>query len=84
MSKVDAMRALREARFAARPTSPTRQRVAVQAAPPAAGKAKAAVTEQVPAAETSDGLCGHRNIGGRSCTREADHQKTGTKSHRYG
>ena len=79
MSKVDAMRAMREARFAARPTTPVRQRVAVQAPPPA----EVAPTE-APAAETADGLCGHRNIGGRSCTREADHQKTGTKSHRYG
>ncbi|MCW2777220.1 MAG: hypothetical protein JWN17_945 [Frankiales bacterium] len=29
-------------------------------------------------------LCGHKNMGGRSCTRERDHQKTGTKNHRYG
>jgi hypothetical protein len=29
-------------------------------------------------------LCGHRNMGGRSCTRELDHVKQGTKNHRYG
>lgn len=59
MSKVDAMRALREARHAAAakgggPTAPT------------------------------EALCGHRNMGGRSCTRELDHVKNGTKNHRYG
>ena len=77
MSKVDAMRALREARFSTRPAAPTRQRVAVQATPPA----RVEKVEQEPAAE---GLCGHRNMGGKSCTREADHQKAGTKNHRYG
>ncbi len=28
-------------------------------------------------------LCGHRSIGNKSCTREKDHQATGTKNHRY-
>lgn len=80
MSKVDAMRALREARYSTRPAAPVRQRVAAQASPPV--KATAVVpTEAVP---VSEGLCGHRNMGGKSCTREADHQKAGTKNHRYG
>ncbi len=32
----------------------------------------------------ADALCGHTSISGRSCTRERDHQKAGTKNHRYG
>ncbi len=27
--------------------------------------------------------CGHRAISGRTCTREAGHQASGTSSHRY-
>lgn len=80
MSKVDAMRALREARYsgaATSPTAPARQRVAVQASPPA----KAATT--VVEATVGEAVCGHRNMGGKSCSREAGHEKAGTKSHRY-
>lgn len=81
MSKVDAMRALREARYAAAakgPAAPTVARPSTQARP---APAKARAVEQ----PASDGaLCGHRNMGGRSCTRELDHVKNGTKNHRYG
>lgn len=77
MSKVDAMRALREARHAA--ASKPAPRVAARAAAPAV-RAPAGPPEAAPA----EGLCGHRNMGGRSCTREADHVKNGTKNHRYG
>lgn len=59
MSKVDAMRALREARYAA----------AAKGAAPAAAQG---------------GSCGHRNMGGKSCTREPDHVQNGTRNHRYG
>ena len=79
MSKVDAMRALREARRAA----------AAKAAPPAAPRPttqarpapRATATVEIP---SPDALCGHRNMGGKSCTRELDHVKNGTKNHRYG
>jgi hypothetical protein len=87
MSKVDAMRALREARRAAASAAPA-------AAPRAAARAAAqpppspapAVAAPLPASEAVGGeaLCGHRNMGGRSCTRELDHVKNGTKNHRYG
>jgi hypothetical protein len=34
--------------------------------------------------EAAAGLCGHRNMGGKSCTRDADHVQNGIKNHRYG
>ena len=33
-----------------------------------------------PEADASEELCGHRNMGGRTCTRERGHS---AKSHRY-
>ena len=60
MSKMDALRAMREARYE-------------QAAKPAKAKAPAA-------AVATDGVCGHKAIGGRTCTRDAGHSE---KSHRY-
>lgn len=80
MSKVDAMRALREARYAAAskgaPAATPRPSTQARPAP-----SKAATTV-APAADGA--LCGHRNMGGKSCTRELDHVKNGTKNHRYG
>ncbi len=81
MSKVDAMRALREARHAAaaKGAPAAKPRPSTQARP-APSKAPAAAEAAAP-----DGaLCGHRNMGGKSCTRELDHVKNGTKNHRYG
>ena len=81
MSKVDAMRALREARYAA-----AAKGGAPAAAPRASTQARPAarVRAAAPEAAAGTGLCGHRNMGGRSCTREADHVQNGTKNHRYG
>lgn len=56
MSKMDELRALREARYTK------------------------SVAADRPAAETGSGLCGHRSISGRTCTREHGHA---AKSHRY-
>lgn len=80
MSKVDAMRALREARHAAAAkAAPARAvRPSTQARPAPRASAPA------PTPVESDGRCGHRNMGGKSCTREADHAQNGTKNHRYG
>jgi hypothetical protein len=73
MSKVDAMRALKQARLEQlRKAAPAQPAVARPAAP-----ARAAA----PAPEAQSGLCGHRNMGGRACTRAAGHSE---KSHRYG
>ncbi|GGO92871.1 hypothetical protein GCM10011584_30280 [Nocardioides phosphati] len=78
MSKIDDLRALREARYAqqaARPATAARRPQPLKTTPaePAAKVAKAAVP-------ASDELCGHRNMSGRTCTREHGHS---AKSHRY-
>ena len=91
MSKMDELRALREARYertlarakAARPAADAKPRVAPPEPP-----AKAVVPEPTPAlaaaepaeSETAPQLCGHRNMSGRTCTREHGHA---AKSHRY-
>ena len=92
MSKVDAMRAIKDARRAAASagavTAPPRTaaRAAAPAAATSAPPTGAAAADEAAAGEPATGpaLCGHRNLGGRSCTRESDHVKNGTKSHRYG
>lgn len=85
MSKTDAMRALREARQEAARTASPATRVAARAAAPPARRPAAgdAVPADAGAADDGGALCGHRNMGGRSCTREADHVASGTRSHRY-
>jgi hypothetical protein len=78
MSKMDNLRAMREARFekasgqtAKKP--PARPRVSPAAEP------KAAPTT-APDEASDSALCGHKNISGRTCTREKGHT---AKSHRY-
>ena len=77
MSKMDNLRAMREAKYAEAQkraaSAPARPKAPV--APPA--PTKAAVAEPVAGA---DGRCGHRNMSGRTCTRESGHPQ---KSHRY-
>ncbi|MFS3128979.1 hypothetical protein ACLM5J_11305 [Nocardioides sp. Bht2] len=89
MSKMDNLRAMREARYAAsqrtagiaKPATriaPSRSKAATKATAPAPAP------EQAPPAPTpsaeEDELCGHRNISGRTCKREKGHA---AKSHRY-
>lgn len=87
MSKMDELRALREARYertlaraaAARPDAPkaaTKPR-APAVSKPSAGKPAAAPS---PASGAEAELCGHRSMNGRTCTREHGHA---AKSHRY-
>jgi hypothetical protein len=89
MSKMDGLRAMREARYeeaAAR----ARQGTAAPKRPAAATMRSTAPTPTlteasepaVPAgaAASTEGLCGHRAISGRTCTREHGHA---SKSHRY-
>ena len=85
MSKMDDLRAMREARYeqmSARANKP-------KAAPPKAASPKAASATPRPAdsvqiADDTEllgaSLCGHRAISGRTCTREQGHA---AKSHRY-
>ena len=72
MSKVDAQRAMREARYAAMQAQ-AQQRPARRPAPVAAS----AAPPPAPAAAAS---CGHRDRAGRTCVRPAGHAE---KSHRY-
>jgi hypothetical protein len=74
MSKEAALRAMREARYAERTAGPAPVRKASAPARPTAKKAAE------PAAPADDGLCGHRSMNGRTCTREHGHS---AKSHRY-
>ena len=87
MSKMDNLRAMREAKYDAnaKRTASTRAaapRTATPVAPPAAASpAPATPTTPDPLEAASDTeLCGHRNMSGRTCTRERGHD---AKSHRY-
>ena len=85
MSKLDAQRALREAKYARNSASgPTRREAAAAggtsgtaaaptSSPPSAKAAK-------PAAGPEGERCGHKSMNGRACTRDAAHSE---KSHRY-
>lgn len=87
MSKLDAQRALREAHYARGGATPPRPgATATESAkrtvrtpterPPVAPEAPAAADAEA----TTEALCGHKAISGRTCTREAGHS---AKSHRY-
>ncbi len=86
MSKLDAVRALREARFAqeqARAGKPA-SRVAPQPAKATQPAKQTKASRPTAVVETGDtdgeALCGHRNMGGKTCTRERGHA---AKNHRY-
>ena len=90
MSKMDNLRAMREAKYAeaqkraasapARPKAPVAPPTPV-AQEKAQQKAQQKATPAVDAeASTDEELCGHRNMSGRTCTRERGHA---AKSHRY-
>ena len=77
MSKMDGLRAMREARYeeaAARAATRAPRRTPTLPVAPEVG------ASQADPPEPDSALCGHRNMGGRTCTREAGHA---AKSHRY-
>ena len=87
MSKLDAQRAMREAKYArnrasgssrgdAAPVGGTSMAPAVRT--PGAKPAQAAAAAPTAAAEGE--RCGHKSMNGRACTREAAHSE---KAHRY-
>ncbi|MBC2931792.1 hypothetical protein [Nocardioides sp. zg-1228] len=88
MSKMDNLRAMREAKYAEAQkrssSAPARPRAAAPVAPPAAAArtpARSAAQPEVGADQpATEELCGHRNMSGRTCTREQGHPQ---KSHRY-
>ena len=87
MSKMDEMRAMREASYAARASgaAPTRASVASRPTQPVKPLVVRPEPADVPHEVAStlapdEELCGHRNMSGRTCTREQGHA---AKSHRY-
>lgn len=88
MSKMDNLRAMREAKYAEAQkraaSAPARAKAPVAPPAPAAKAAKKAATKAAPevdaTAPADEALCGHRNMSGRTCTRELGHA---AKSHRY-
>jgi hypothetical protein len=88
MSKMDGLRAMREARYEQAKKRSGTPATALRTAPkaPTAPKAAAKPAEvpepgtQPEGAEPAAALCGHRNMSGRTCTREHGHA---AKSHRY-
>ena len=89
MSKVDAQRAMREAKYARnRASGPTRREAAAAGQASGAPAARTPSPEPAPAANAATPAaapegerCGHKSMNGRECTREAGHPE---KSHRYG
>ncbi len=89
---MDALRAMREAKYAANSASgPTRREAAAAAAggapvaprqaSPAAARPRAAASRRTDTAASPEGeRCGHKSMNGRACTRDAGHSE---KSHRY-
>ncbi len=95
MSKVDAQRAMREAKYARiQENSVARRQEAASAGPRTAVVTAPLVTspprqepteapvapEETPFEERSQDVCGHRSMNGRTCTRESGHPQ---KNHRY-
>jgi hypothetical protein len=80
MSKMDSLRALREARYAQEAAAGTKAAGLPKATRPQPARAtdapRPAGDPEVPDAS----LCGHRSMNGRTCTREHGHS---AKSHRY-
>lgn len=87
MSKMDNLRAMREARYEAAqklakkaPAKPAAKTAATPAPAKAAKPTKAAKAPEADKPAAAEALCGHRNMSGRTCTREQGHA---AKSHRY-
>ena len=94
MSKMDNLRAMREAKYDAnakrtsakgasvKGTAPSKPAPVAPTAPQAKAPSAAPSADSTVADSTAaaDALCGHRNMSGRTCTREAGHA---AKSHRY-
>lgn len=82
MSKMDGLRAMREARYEQAKTQAREAGIkpAYARRPAPAAAPRQPVEDAAPEVAQDQGLCGHRNISGRTCTREQGHA---AKSHRY-
>ena len=84
MSKMDNLRAMREARYD-KAAARAKQAAGTKPAPPQPRRWRPPRVAPAPAPEaeadaSTEELCGHRNMSGRTCTREKGHA---AKSHRY-
>jgi hypothetical protein len=79
MSKMDALRAMREARYEEM-TKRAGDKPATRATPATPKKRPPVAPPAADTAQPAEGLCGHKNMSGRTCTREKGHA---AKSHRY-
>jgi hypothetical protein len=83
MSKMDNLRAMREARYAEAQkraaAAPRKAAARAPVAPPVEPDRKAEPLGAT-AGPATDDLCGHRNMSGRTCTRERGHA---ARTHRY-
>ena len=82
MSKMDGLRAMREAKYAKAAATKPASKPASRPKPVTQAATGAAVPDdaETDPAPTGERLCGHRAISGRTCTREHGHE---AKSHRY-
>jgi len=88
VSKTDAQRAMREANYARRNGPKTKKGATEPAAPkaldpagePSQAKATKPRAAKTPTTDANEALCGHRNMGGKKCSRPAGHAE---KNHRY-
>ena len=87
MSKLDAQRAMREAKYARnRASGPSRREAAAVGGMPVAPATqtpsnKAAQADATAPTAAEGERCGHKSMNGRACTRDAAHSE---RSHRYG
>lgn len=83
MSKMDDLRAMREARYEQRMARAAKaSKAAKPTTAPKPVQRPSAARDEVPppTADAEEELCGHRSMNGRTCTREQGHA---AKSHRY-
>ncbi len=87
MSKMDALRAMREANYkdvearAGKPTAaPGKPKPLAKSSAKASAKQAGVEKHGADPEPDAEKLCGHRAISGRTCTREAGHA---AKNHRY-
>lgn len=80
MSKMDGLRAMREARYAQAAAGAAKPATRPKATPTVKQAATPEAAEPVAADDGAEGLCGHKGMGGKPCTREQGHA---AKSHRY-
>ena len=80
MSKMDDLRAMREARYEQMTARASKAVAAPRKAEAQARKPVEAAPVATSTESSEEALCGHRAISGRTCTREQGHA---AKSHRY-